>query len=50
MAATTQRGWSEGLRAQDETGEVHRPDTEPGNGGTLSCCLEATVKPGITPA
>ena len=36
MAATTQRGWSEGLRAQEETVEVHRPDTEPGNGDTVT--------------
>ena len=34
MAATTERGWSEGLRAQEEPVAVRRPDTEPGNGGT----------------
>ena len=36
MAATTQRGWSEGLRAQEEPVGVHYPDTEPGNGVTVT--------------
>ncbi len=36
MAATTQRGWSEGLRAKEEPVGVHYRDTEPGNGVTVT--------------
>ena len=31
MAATTERGWSEGLRAQEELVAVQRPDRSRGN-------------------